>query len=460
MAEPPLQPPQMEIGPPVDSLVARPQGVPDDTIQVTAGNVVLSDDRTLFPFSGGSSAAFSALSGAEASRWDLLTLDLTGSTPVLSIIQGTPALSAQNWWDSVPEVPAGTFPLAAVHITEASPAPVVIETDDVVDVRGYFASVGGLNISYSAGDPDDWINPGSPPDNVVDAVDELAARTRNSAETAATQVHASAGALGSSKSASRADHVHAHGDLSGVAADHHDAPQIVYSPAVPGDWLSPPDQVGEALDEVAARVEAFSTSITADQVGYTPENAGNWSSSPSDVEDALDQLAGHRVQRAFKVLGVSSFLLSTKEYTLTSSDLVGPSAHIYGTAVIGGSVSGTPRDLFLRFNEDTGNNYINSGISTVNRIAIFDGFSALTGQAIYFDVTFIPRISGPIIVFVRAIEYNPGSGGFNVRTRNAVWRNPSLADLASVTVGIPGSTGYNFGLGSRVTVFRTSLGGL
>jgi hypothetical protein len=292
MTEPILRQPQLELGPPVDTLLVFAQGVPDDTVFVTPGNPVLSDDKTLFPFPGATSGSFAPLSGGQASRWDLLTLDLAGPVPVLLIVPGSPSASLQNWWDSVPEIPPGTFPLAAIHVTEIIPAPVLINPADIVDVRGYFnASVRlSASIHHDPADPTSWAVPVSPPDNVGESLDELASRVNNSSLTDPLILHATTPSLGVSKDASRADHRHAHGDLAGTAATHHDASQVEYAPNEVADWDVIPSDVQGGLDNLAEKTR----NLRADEISYDASIPNDWISPPDNTAAALDDLASRQ----------------------------------------------------------------------------------------------------------------------------------------------------------------------
>ena len=44
---------------------------------------------------------------------------------------------------------------------------------------------------------------------------------------------------------------------SGISILTEHAPEVPYAPAVPGDWVSPPDEVAAALDELAQRITAL-----------------------------------------------------------------------------------------------------------------------------------------------------------------------------------------------------------
>lgn len=221
MTEPKLQPEQLIIGPPVDSLKVTPQSTPNDTVAVSAGNTLLRDAQTLFPYTGGNSASFPALTAGQVSRWDLLVLDLTGGAPTLAIVAGIPSASPQAWEAGIPSLPEDNFPLAAIHITEISPATVVIAESDIVDVRGYFHGV----VTTTAAD--------TPQDVGL------------------------AGAVGTSRDAARSDHVHDHADLGGAAVTHHDAPQVEFTPTTAADWQTSPGDAQEALDEIGGRLGAL-----------------------------------------------------------------------------------------------------------------------------------------------------------------------------------------------------------
>ena len=123
-------------------------------------------------------------------------------------------------------------------------------------------------VTYTPADSLDWSD-STDPGNVDDALDDLAARTR---------------------------------ELENDSAVPEDAAEVTYTPAVVADWDGDvdPGDVKEGLDQLAARVtdieEAPTVSDAAD-VTYTPAHAIHWTDSedPGNVDDALDDLAA-RVQ--------------------------------------------------------------------------------------------------------------------------------------------------------------------
>lgn len=256
MPEDPLQKPQFDLGAPTDAFFVTPQATPAATVLVSAGAVILSDNETLQPFAGGSSAALPALGGGEASRWDLLSVDLTGGVPVLQVDAGTPAGVLQDWQDSVPVVPTGRMPLAAIHVTEVGPAPVVINETDIEDVRGYYHTIkddaGGLGFAPTT--PADWL---SVPSEVAESLDELASRMNSGA--APPDIDGLTAAAGTSLTPAREDHEHAHGDLSAAVTTHHDASQVAFDPGDVNDWngAADPGEADDALDQLASRVIAL-----------------------------------------------------------------------------------------------------------------------------------------------------------------------------------------------------------
>jgi hypothetical protein len=67
-----------------------------------------------------------------------------------------------------------------------------------------------------------------------------------------------------------------------------DATAVTYEPGTPGNWTSPPTQVAEALDDLAAIVVV---PPDASAVTYEPETPSDWSTPPTQVAGALDDLA-------------------------------------------------------------------------------------------------------------------------------------------------------------------------
>lgn len=253
MAEPKLKKVQLTVGAPVDTLLVTPQSVPTDTVQVSGANIVMSDDITIKPFVGGNSASFALLPMGQVSRWDLLSLDISGVNPLLAIDEGTIAATLQNFQDSIPTIPADKIPLAAILVTEAAPGGTVIIIDtDIVDIRGYFHRVQhpAGSVAYVPNDAGDWI---VVPSDAGNALDELADRLNQG--TAPPDINPTIALAGTSKIASRDDHVHKHGDLSGSATTHHDGVQIEFTPDDLTNWEGgvDPGKVKDALDQLADR---------------------------------------------------------------------------------------------------------------------------------------------------------------------------------------------------------------
>ena len=334
MAENPLKESQVSIGAPTGSLVASTQAAASDTVVVSAANIVMADGRSGYRFNAASSSAFSALGAGQVDRWDALCLDATlPGPPVLEITQGTPNVGPgmNDWWDGMPSIPLGRVPIAIVHVTEVSPASVVVSSSDITDLRGFFETprIGATYADYTPGTDTDWV---AVPTEVTSALDELADRLNSGA--AGVVLDPSTGDPGTSKNASRSDHVHPHGDQSGTATTHHDTEQTKYTPGVAGDWLTPlapPAEVTSGLDELADRLntdvtpadvsgtaaatgtskvaaradhvhdhgdesEAAATHHGAPQVSYAPVIGGNWATpNPATVKEGLDQLAQRSV---------------------------------------------------------------------------------------------------------------------------------------------------------------------
>jgi hypothetical protein len=226
MREDPLQPEQLLLGSPIDDLVVAEQAVPDNTVQVSPANPVLNDDVTVYPFAGGNTGAFGPLSFGQASRWDLVALNLTTTPATLQVVVGTPFATPQPYQNSLPAIPAGRIPLAAVHITEVTPSPVIITSADITGIRSLYHGIQRTKLATG----------GTPAD-----------------------VDPSTGALGSSTDAAKADHVHKHGDLSGVATTHHDGLQTKYTPTTPADWSPATTEARTSFDQLASRVKTLET---------------------------------------------------------------------------------------------------------------------------------------------------------------------------------------------------------
>lgn len=61
-----------------------------------------------------------------------------------------------------------------------------------------------------------------------------------------------------------------------------EAPDVPFTPGTPGDWAAVPDDVGEALDELAAN---------GGSDAYTPAVPADWLTVPATASEALDSLA-------------------------------------------------------------------------------------------------------------------------------------------------------------------------
>jgi len=73
-----------------------------------------------------------------------------------------------------------------------------------------------------------------------------------------------------------------------------DAAALTYTPAVSGDWDTPPSFAAPALDELAARMTVVEDEapLTAATLAYTPTTGADWDTPPTLTAPALDELAG------------------------------------------------------------------------------------------------------------------------------------------------------------------------
>jgi microcystin-dependent protein len=202
-------------------------------------------------------------------------------------------------------------------------ASVIITEDDIEDLRGFFHRVqqSAVALAYAPSTAGDW---DSLPTQTKSALDELASRLTTPA--VPLDVAATTASLGTDRDAARADHRHAHADLSGVVTTHHDAVQVEVNLSVPADWLVAHANLAPTLDEIGARLNTAVTpsqvhvttsavganleSAHADhvhahgdlsgtstthhdalQIEYNPATPGDWSPSPTNATTALDQLA-------------------------------------------------------------------------------------------------------------------------------------------------------------------------
>lgn len=123
-----------------------------------------------------------------------------------------------------------------------------------------------------------------------------------------------------------------------------DAAALEYVPGNSGDWTSPPETGGSAIDELASRMATVEGQLpqSASVVTFTPSTLANWTGSadPGDVDDALNQLASR-----LKVLElVYDFVVDSAADFDTAFDLAGTYAgkNIYivpGTYTIDASKS-------------------------------------------------------------------------------------------------------------------------
>jgi microcystin-dependent protein len=97
--------------------------------------------------------------------------------------------------------------------------------------------------------PTDWLAAHA---NLAPTLDEIGARLNTAI--VPSPVHINTPSVGTNLEAAHADHVHAHGDLTGVVTTHHEALQVEYNPAITGNWDPQPTEAKGALDQLAARV--------------------------------------------------------------------------------------------------------------------------------------------------------------------------------------------------------------
>ena len=90
-----------------------------------------------------------------------------------------------------------------------------------------------------------------------------------------------------------------------------DATAVTYEPGTPGNWTSPPTQVAQALDDLAAIVIV---PPDASVVTYEPGTPSDWSTPPTQVAQALDDLAS-----VVGELGTPSILVYDPSGTETGS---------------------------------------------------------------------------------------------------------------------------------------------
>lgn len=149
MAEKPLIRSQVTEAAPADACLVQAQDIPEDTVKVSSGVVMLSDNAKLTAFSAvSSSSAIAANTTLGKIRWDLVCIDLTHPTAVLKTstdaasLKGTEVAASTPWYTGVNAIPANYFPLAAILIDEVAPALVEITASDIIDTRGFFHKIG------------------------------------------------------------------------------------------------------------------------------------------------------------------------------------------------------------------------------------------------------------------------------------------------------------------------------
>ena len=69
------------------------------------------------------------------------------------------------------------------------------------------------------------------------------------------------------------------------------APATQYTPGTPADWSPPPNNVQQALDQLAANEGSPDAATT----NYEPEDPTKWTPPPTKVATALDQLAAKEI---------------------------------------------------------------------------------------------------------------------------------------------------------------------
>ncbi len=261
MVEPKLTREQIEDAPPSDALVVEPQDVPDDTVVVAPGVLVMADNETVLPYEGTlASPAFGALTVANY-RWDLVCIDLTTATPELAgpwsnpSLKGIESATPVEWYDGIPVVPQGYMPVAAIRVTETTGNPVLIVASDIVDVRGFFHAIqaGAQFLGYAPVTYLDWI---SVPTTIKAGLDQLANRLNRSVMGNPLTVSLSPNDAGTSKVAARSDHRHYHGLLGNTGSIdwQHKAAELGHAYVAASNWDGSSEADCSArLEELAAR---------------------------------------------------------------------------------------------------------------------------------------------------------------------------------------------------------------
>ncbi len=239
-----------------------PQDIPDNTVKVEPGYVVLYDGVTPYGMSSGqTSSVFPVLGAGKVSRWDLICFDVSGAVPVLkgpsddSNLKGTESGITQDWWNSVPSIPPGYIPLAAIHVK--STTTVEIALSDIEDIRPFFTApvLSAANVPYAPVTSVDWL---VLPYTIKEGLDELAERLNRDPVGTPNTVSGSANASGSSKIAARADHTHYHGLLGNTGSIdwQHKAVELGHAASNVTHWDSgaSEDDLKDRLDELASRI--------------------------------------------------------------------------------------------------------------------------------------------------------------------------------------------------------------
>lgn len=294
MVETPLSREQVTEVPPGDALVVTPKDVPDSSVDVSAGRVVLANGTAMYVVEAQESSPFPALSGI-GYRWDLLCVDVSGSAPLLKgpaddvSLKGVESGTLPDWYDpalGIPDIPVGYMPLAAILVTETSPNPVFIVESDIVDLRPFFksAQATGGTTAYTAGTPGDWI---VLPTSVGAGLDELADRLNT--DVSPQEVRGSVGVPGSSKVAARADHAHYHGELgnTGTVLWNHITQQVGHARGPVNYWEgSLQESSWDRLEELARRARILENAFTVPWRASIQANRGQTDWGVFVVKDA------------------------------------------------------------------------------------------------------------------------------------------------------------------------------
>lgn len=146
MAEDKIQDFQLELGRPGESLRVDATIPYSDQVDVLSGAYTKEDGITLYTYAGGTSTSFTGVTEPNVVRYDLLCLDIRGSTPLLlgpnedANLAGVEQAVMTDWWLACPTVPNGYIPLAVIMIDELTTGTVTVSPTDIIDVRGFFKS--------------------------------------------------------------------------------------------------------------------------------------------------------------------------------------------------------------------------------------------------------------------------------------------------------------------------------